>query len=124
MRPSPEPLLLVLLVPLALLLPLLMPLSASATKLLLDIAPGKHPGTDAASGSERLLLLLLRLCALLPVLRERLSDLMLLPIPDSALARPLLKLRLSLLPVLLLLLGLGRGVASPPLLLALLRVRP
>lgn len=135
-RPSPAPLLLALLPPLALLLPLLMlPLSASATKLLLlDSTPaGKHPGAEAASGSLRLLLLLLRLCALLllPALRERLRDLRLLPRPDedwdSLLCRPRLNLRSRLpAPVAVLLLGLGRGVLSPLLLalLAPLRVRP
>jgi hypothetical protein len=125
--PSPAPRLLPLLPPLALLALLLMPLSASATRLLLDDKPpGKHPGMEIASGSDRLLLLLLWLCALLPALRERLSDLMLLPMPDSVLARPLLKdlLRRLLVLVLVLLLGLGRGVGSPLLLLALLRVRP
>ena len=101
--PSPEPLLLPLLPPLALLLPLLMPLSASATRLLLELPPGKHPGADAASGSDRLLLLLLRLCALLcPALRERLRDRMLLPM--SELTQPLLsplRRRLLVLPAVL-----------------------
>lgn len=82
--PKPEPLLL-LLPPLALLLPLLMPRSASATRLLLDVAPGRHP--PGPSGSDRLLLL--------PALRERLSDRMLLLM--SVLTRLLLSLRSLLL---------------------------
>ena len=102
-----------------------MPRSASATRLLLDTVPGKHPDT-IPSGSERLLLLLLRLCALLlPALRERLRDRMLLPM--SELTRPLLSAR-SLLLALPAVLGLyAAGVllllspgAFPPKLLLLL----
>jgi hypothetical protein len=123
--PNPEPLL-PLLPPLALLLPLLIPLSASATRLLLDTVPGKHPPDTMPSGSERLLLLLLRLCALLPALRDRLRDRMLLPM--SELIRPLLSARslLLALPAVLglyaagVLLLLSPGAFPPKLLLLLL----